>query len=95
MSQILPVQAEHGCQLPAVRKGPLPAGVSIDAQQNIAAVTLAGCNKVAPYQSCNRYRPNGRQKWVTILLACAAVIPRLHVAVVANNMARNNASIVG
>jgi DNA-binding beta-propeller fold protein YncE len=69
---------------------PLPSGVSIDPQQNIAAVTLFGCNSVA---LINLATGTGSTVAVGSNPIGVAVIPRLHLAVVANNGA-GNASIV-
>jgi DNA-binding beta-propeller fold protein YncE len=69
---------------------PFPAGVAIDAQQNIAAVTLAGCNQLALISLSNG---TGQSVSVGFTPLGVAVIPRLHLAIVANN-GSNNASIV-
>ena len=69
---------------------PLPSGVAIDAQQNIAAVTLAGCNAVALISLSNG---TGQSVSVGANPLGVAVIPRLHQAIVANN-GSNSASIV-
>jgi DNA-binding beta-propeller fold protein YncE len=69
---------------------PLPAGVAIDPVQNIAAVTLSGCNTLALIDLTNG---TGRTVIVGTNPLGVAVVPRLHQAVVANN-ASNNASVV-
>ena len=69
---------------------PLPSGVSIDPQQNIAAVTLFGCNSLA---LINLATGTGNSVIVGTSPIGVAVLPRLHVAVVANNAA-GTASIV-
>jgi DNA-binding beta-propeller fold protein YncE len=69
---------------------PLPSGVSIDPQQNIAAVTLFGCNRLA---LINMATGTGAVVAVGSNPIGVAVIPRLHLAVVANNGA-GTASIV-
>src|SRR4029077_13749695 len=65
-------------------------GVAIDPQQNIAAVTLFGCNSVA---LINMATGTGAVVAVSSNPIGVAVIPRLHLAVVANNGA-GSASIV-
>jgi DNA-binding beta-propeller fold protein YncE len=69
---------------------PFPAGVSVDPQQNIAAVTLAGCNAVALINLSNG---TGQTALVGSNPLGVAVLPRLHLAVVANN-GSNSASVV-
>lgn len=69
---------------------PFPSGVAIDAVQNIAAVTLAGCNQLALISLTNG---TGQSVSVGSVPLGVAVIPRLHEAIVANN-GSNNASIV-
>jgi DNA-binding beta-propeller fold protein YncE len=69
---------------------PFPSGVAIDAVQNIAAVTLAGCNEVA---FINLTNGTGQSVSVGSTPLGVAVIPRLHEAIVANN-GSGNASIV-
>jgi hypothetical protein len=64
--------------------------VAIDAQQNIAAVTLAGCNSVALVNLANG---TGQNVSVGSVPLGVATIPRLHEVVVANN-GSSNASIV-
>jgi DNA-binding beta-propeller fold protein YncE len=79
--------AGNGCTA-----APLPSGVAIDPQQNIAVVSLFGCNSVALVDLSSG---TGR----TVALGSTssplgvAVLPRLHKAVVANNQS-NNASVV-
>jgi DNA-binding beta-propeller fold protein YncE len=70
---------------------PLPSGVSIDPQQNLAAVTLFGCNSLA---LINLATGTGSTVTVGSNPIGVAVIPRLHVAVVANNGGSGTASIV-
>jgi len=70
---------------------PLPSGVSIDPQQNLAAVTLFGCNSLA---LINLATGTGNAVNVGMNPIGVAVIPRLHVAVVANNGGAGTASIV-
>jgi hypothetical protein len=70
---------------------PLPSGVSIDPQQNIAAVTLFGCNSLA---LINMATGTGSTVAVGSNPIGVAVIPRLHLAVVANNGGAGTASIV-
>jgi DNA-binding beta-propeller fold protein YncE len=69
---------------------PLPSGVAIDQLQNIAVVSLAGCNQVA---LINLATATGTLVTVGSNPLGVAVLPRLHWAVVANN-GSNNASIV-
>jgi DNA-binding beta-propeller fold protein YncE len=61
---------------------PEPSGVSIDPQQNLAAVTLFGCNDLA---LINLATGTGAVVPVGTNPFGVAVIPRLHLAVVANN----------
>ena len=61
---------------------PEPSGVSIDPQQNLAAVTLFGCNDLA---LINMATGTGAVVPVGTNPIGVAVIPRLHLAVVANN----------
>ncbi|HXP81069.1 MAG TPA: hypothetical protein VN976_14285 [Verrucomicrobiae bacterium] len=70
---------------------PQPSGVAIDPQQNIAAVTLFGCNTLA---LINMTQGRGNTVAVGTNPIGVAVIPRLHVAVVANNGGSGTASIV-
>jgi DNA-binding beta-propeller fold protein YncE len=70
---------------------PEPSGVSIDAQQNLAAVTLFGCNQVA---LINMATGTGNVVGVGVNPIGVAVLPRLHIAVVANNGGSGTASIV-
>jgi DNA-binding beta-propeller fold protein YncE len=61
---------------------PQPSGVAIDPQQNLAAVTLFGCNDLA---LINLTTGTGSIVPVGSNPIGVAVIPRLHLAVVANN----------
>ncbi len=70
---------------------PEPSGVSIDPEQNLAAVTLYGCNNLA---LINLATGTGAVVGVGTNPIGVAVIPRLHIAVVANNGGQGNASIV-
>ena len=70
---------------------PEPSGVAIDPQQNIAAVSLFGCNSLA---LINMTQGKGNTVGVGANPIGVAVIPRLHVAVVANNGGSGTASIV-
>jgi DNA-binding beta-propeller fold protein YncE len=70
---------------------PEPSGVAIDRQQNIAAVTLFGCNSVA---LINMATGTGTAVTVGANPIGVAVLPRLHLAVVANNGGTGTASIV-
>jgi DNA-binding beta-propeller fold protein YncE len=70
---------------------PEPSGVSIDPQQNLAAVTLFGCNNLA---LINMATGTGAVVGVGANPIGVAVIPRLHLAVVANNGGTGTASIV-
>jgi DNA-binding beta-propeller fold protein YncE len=70
---------------------PLPAGVAIDAKQNIAAVSLYGCNQLA---LINMSTGTGSVVNVGTNPLGVAVLPRLHLAVVANNGGSGTASIV-
>ena len=79
------VDVSTGCST-----APLPAGVAIDPEQNIAAVTLPGCNTVALINLSNG---TGQTVAVGTNPLGVAVLPRLHQAVVANN-GSNNASVV-
>jgi DNA-binding beta-propeller fold protein YncE len=67
-----------------------PSGVAVDPQQNIAAVTLFGCNTLA---LINMNTGTGQTVIVGTNPTGVAVLPSLHLAVVANN-GSNNASIV-
>jgi DNA-binding beta-propeller fold protein YncE len=69
---------------------PFPSGVAIDQVQNIAAVTLTGCNSVA---LINLTTGTGQAVKVGNFPLGVAVLPRLHYAVVANNQ-DGTASIV-
>jgi DNA-binding beta-propeller fold protein YncE len=69
---------------------PMPSGVAIDPEQNLAVVSLFGCNEVAVMDLSNG---TGRRVTVGASPLGVAVLPRLRVAVVANN-GSNNASIV-
>jgi DNA-binding beta-propeller fold protein YncE len=70
---------------------PQPSGVSIDAEQNLAAVSLFGCNDLA---LINLGTGTGTTVGVGPNPIGVAVIPRLHLAVVANNGGSGTASIV-
>ena len=70
---------------------PEPSGVSIDPEQNLAAVTLFGCNDLA---LINLATGTGAVVGVGPSPIGVAVIPRLHTAVVANNGGTGTASIV-
>jgi DNA-binding beta-propeller fold protein YncE len=70
---------------------PEPSGVSIDPVQNLAAVTLFGCNAVA---LINMSSGTGNTVVVGSNPIGVAVLPRLHLAVVANNGGSGTASIV-
>jgi len=70
---------------------PQPSGVSIDPQLNYAAVTLFGCNDLA---LINLATGTGSIVPVGTHPIGVAVIPRLGVAVVANNGGNGTASIV-
>jgi DNA-binding beta-propeller fold protein YncE len=70
---------------------PEPSGVAIDPQQNVAAVTLFGCARLAFIDMTT-----GSSNAVTVGTnpIGVAVLPRLGVAVVANNGGSGTASIV-
>lgn len=70
---------------------PEPSGVSVDPQQNLAAVTLFGCNSLA---LINMATGTGTSVGVGTGPIGVATLPRLHLAVVANNGGAGNASIV-
>jgi DNA-binding beta-propeller fold protein YncE len=70
---------------------PEPSGVSIDPEQNLAAVTLFNCNTVA---LINMTSATGATVVVGSNPIGVAVLPRLHLAVVANNGGAGTASIV-
>jgi DNA-binding beta-propeller fold protein YncE len=70
---------------------PLPSGVSIDPQQNLVAVSLFGCNDLA---LIDMTKGTGALVGVGTNPIGVAVIPRLHLAVVANNGGSGTASIV-
>ncbi|HET6142920.1 MAG TPA: hypothetical protein VFE02_05385 [Candidatus Acidoferrales bacterium] len=70
---------------------PLPSGISIDSRQNIAAVSLFGCNSLA---LINMASGTGNAVVVGANPIGVAVLPRLHLAVVANNGGAGTASIV-
>jgi DNA-binding beta-propeller fold protein YncE len=69
---------------------PLPSGVAIDPEQNLAVVSLFGCKAVAVIDLSNG---TGRVVAVGTNPLGVAVLPRLQIAVVANN-GSNNASVV-
>jgi DNA-binding beta-propeller fold protein YncE len=71
------VDVSTGCST-----APLPAGVAIDPVQNIAAVSLSGCNTVALIDLSTG---TGATVAVGTNPLGVAVLPRLHKAVVANN----------
>jgi DNA-binding beta-propeller fold protein YncE len=75
---------------PSCSSAPQPSGVAIDAKQNIAAVSLFGCNTLA---LINLATGTGQTVSVGTNPVGVAVIPRLHLAVVANN-GSGNASVV-
>jgi len=79
------VDVSTGCST-----APLPAGVAVDPVQNIAAVSLSGCNTLALIDLTTG---TGRSVIVGTNPLGVAVVPRLHKAVVANNVS-NNASFV-
>ncbi|HWX38163.1 MAG TPA: hypothetical protein VNY09_02915 [Candidatus Sulfotelmatobacter sp.] len=80
------VDVSTACTLP-----PEPAGVAIDPQQNLAAVSLFGCNELA---LINLSTGTGSLVTVGQNPIGVAVLPRLHYAVVANNGGAGTASIV-
>jgi DNA-binding beta-propeller fold protein YncE len=82
---------EQSVDVTGCSTAPLPSGVAIDSQQNIAAVTLFGCNSVA---LINMATGTGQSVVVGSNPIGVAVIPRLHLAVVANNGGAGTASIV-
>jgi DNA-binding beta-propeller fold protein YncE len=79
------VDVSTGCTTP-----PLPAGVAIDPVLNLAAVSLSGCNTLALIDLATG---TGQTVGVGTNPFGVAVLPRLHKAVVANNVS-NNASVV-
>ncbi len=81
---------EQSIDVTGCSASPLPAGVSVDPVQNIAAVTLAGCNSLALISLSNGTAQTVR---VGTNPLGVAVLPLLHEAVVANN-ADGTASIV-
>jgi YVTN family beta-propeller protein len=82
---------EQSVDVSACGLNPQPAGVAIDPKQNIAAVTLFGCNSVA---LINMATGTGSSVSVGPNPIGVAVLPRLHLAVVANNGGAGTASIV-
>ncbi|HXC33897.1 MAG TPA: hypothetical protein VNZ56_15565 [Verrucomicrobiae bacterium] len=70
---------------------PEPAGVAIDPQENLADVTLFGCNSLA---LINMATGSGNSVKVGQNPIGVAVISRAHLAVVANNGGSGTASIV-
>jgi YVTN family beta-propeller protein len=82
---------EQSVDVSACGLNPQPAGVAIDPKQNIAAVTLFGCNSLA---LINMSTGTGSSVSVGSNPIGVAVIPRLHLAVVANNGGAGTASIV-
>lgn len=81
---------EQSVDVTGCAQNPQPSGVAIDPRQNIAAVTLFGCNSVA---LINMTTGTGNAVAVGSSPIGVAVLPRLHVAVVANN-GGSTASIV-
>jgi DNA-binding beta-propeller fold protein YncE len=82
------VDVSTGCSMP-----PLPAGVAIDptlGTAGVAAVSLSGCNTLALIDLASG---TGQTVVVGTNPFGVAVLPRLHKAVVANNVS-NNASVV-
>jgi DNA-binding beta-propeller fold protein YncE len=69
---------------------PMPSGVAIDPEKDLAVVSLFGCTEVAVMNLSNG---TGRTVSVGASPLGVAVLPRLGVAVVANN-GSNNASVV-
>lgn len=82
---------EQSVDVTACSTTPEPSGVSIDPVQNLAAVTLFGCNAVA---LINMNTGTGNTVVVGANPIGVAVLPRLHLAVVANNGGAGTASIV-
>jgi hypothetical protein len=70
---------------------PEPSGVAIDPGQNIAAVTLFGCDSLAIIDMAKSLGSTGK---VGSNPMGVALIPSLHIAVVANNGGTGTASIV-
>ena len=70
---------------------PEPSGVAIDPQQNIAAVTMFGCDSLAIIDMA---KGNGATGKVGSNPMGVALIPHLQIAVVANNGGTGTASIV-
>jgi DNA-binding beta-propeller fold protein YncE len=70
---------------------PEPSGVAIDSENNLAAVSLFGCNELA---LINMSTGSGSTVTVGSNPLGVAVLPRLHTAVVANNGGTGTASIV-
>jgi DNA-binding beta-propeller fold protein YncE len=82
---------EQAIDLAAVcTAAPLPFGVSIDPLRNLAVVSMFGCNSVA---LINLASGTGTSVTVGVNPLGVSVIPRLHVAVVAN-AASGSASVV-
>ena len=79
------VDVSTGCSA-----APLPAGVAIDPVLNLAAVTLSGCNTLALIDLTSG---TGTTVAVGTNPLGVAVVPRLHKAVVSNNVS-NNVSVV-
>jgi DNA-binding beta-propeller fold protein YncE len=79
------IDVSTGCSTP-----PLPEGVAVDPVQNIAAVTLSGCNTVALIDLSTG---TGGTVAVGTNPLGVAVLPLLHKAVVANSQS-SNASVV-
>ena len=81
---------EQSINVTGCSASPLPSGVAVDAVQNIAAVTLEGCNSLALISLSNG---TGQTVAVGSAPLGVATLPILHQAVVANN-GSTNASIV-
>jgi DNA-binding beta-propeller fold protein YncE len=79
------IDVSTGCSTP-----PLPGGVAVDPVQNIAAVTLSGCNTLALIDLSTG---TGGTVAVGTNPLGVAVLPLLHKAVVANSQS-SNASVV-
>jgi hypothetical protein len=73
---------ERSVDLTACSATPLPSGVAIDPQANLAAVSLEGCNSLALIDLASA---TGTTVKVGNNPIGVATFPRLHIAVVANN----------
>ncbi len=82
---------EQSVDVTGCSQTPQPSGVSIDPTQNIAVVTLFGCNQVA---LINMTSNTSSAVAVGSNPIGVAALPRLHLAVVANNGGAGTASIV-